>query len=603
MASEITMAGPRFGGEPFWRGDAAKVFAATLVIAAVAAVGGFKNLAGTADNDSLLRLVEVRDLIAGQGWFDLHQYRMGVDGGFLMHWSRLVDAPIAAIILLVTAITGSQAAGETAALIAWPFALYALTLYLLLRIGRLVGGDEATFPLFIIGGATLYYTGIFAPGAIDHHNVQLVLMLAMVLFLLRANTGRFSAWFAGISAVLMLAVGMETVPYVAVGGIFVAAWFLVRGGEASRVAAGFGAAFAATSGAVFVATVPAADWGAAYCDAYSVAQFAIGLLAGAGLAAIASTQALSGSLARRAISLAVLGGAIAALALVYFPQCLDDPYAQLDPMLQSYWLDAVVEAQPLWSILVKEPEMAAGHYATVLVAVVVMAFAMRRTGLRREDLLIATMLVVALLVSIWQVRGSRFSVPLACVPLSIWVAGWRHHAEAAPSVASSLKLAGAWLASLNVTWILAALGVWYLLAPAEAGEQLTKEKCSRRIDYAQLAAMPAEKVLVISNLGASVLRHTPHSVLAGPYHRNVDGNLAALKAFIRTPENAREIARANNIGLVAFCPGNAETSFLAKRAPEGLLAALLAGKTPDWMEIVPESRGKPLVLYRVLPRP
>ena len=47
----------------------------------------------------------------------------------------------------------------------------------------------------------------------------------------------------------------------------------------------------------------------------------------------------------------------------------------------------------------------------------------------------------------------------------------------------------------------------------------------------------------------------------------------------------------NSIGLVAFCRGNTETAFLAKRAPEGLLAALLAGKTPDWMEIVPESRA------------
>ena len=48
------------------------------------------------DNDSLLRLVEIRDLLGGQGWFDLHQYRMGPPGGFVMHWSRLVDAPIAA---------------------------------------------------------------------------------------------------------------------------------------------------------------------------------------------------------------------------------------------------------------------------------------------------------------------------------------------------------------------------------------------------------------------------------------------------------------------------------------------------------------------------
>ncbi len=443
---------------------------------AVAAVGGFRSLAGTADNDSLLRLVEVRDLIAGQGWFDLHQYRMGGDGGFLMHWSRLVDAPISAIVLLVTAVTGSQAAGETAALIAWPFALYALALYLLLRIGRLVGGDEAIFPLLVIGGTTLYYTGIFAPGAIDHHNVQLVLMLAMVLFLLRATKDRFSAWFAGIAAVLMLAVGMETVPYVAVGGIFVAAWFLVRGDEARRAAAGFGAAFAATSGAVFVATVPTTEWGAAYCDAYSVTQFSIGLLAGAGLAVVASTKALSSSFSRRAVSLAALGGAVAALTLIYFPQCLSDPYAQLDPMLRSYWLDVVGEAQSLWSILANEPENAAGHYATVLIALAVLARSMRRTGLRREDVLIATMLVGALLVSVWQVRGSRFSLPLACVPLSIWVAGWRRSAETVPGVASSLKLAGAWLVSFNVAWILAALGIWYLFASAEAGEQLAKEK-------------------------------------------------------------------------------------------------------------------------------
>ena len=82
MASEMTMAGSRLGGTAFWHGDAAKALAATLVVVAVAAVGGFRSLAGNADNDSLLRLVEVRDLIAGQGWFDLHQYRIGGDGGF-----------------------------------------------------------------------------------------------------------------------------------------------------------------------------------------------------------------------------------------------------------------------------------------------------------------------------------------------------------------------------------------------------------------------------------------------------------------------------------------------------------------------------------------
>ena len=595
------MAGRRPGGTSFWRGYAAKAVAAMLVVAAVAAAGGFKALAGNADNDSLLRLVEVRDLIAGQDWFDLHQYRMGTGGGFLMHWSRLVDAPIAAIILAVSAITGSQAAGETAALIAWPLLLYAIALYLLLRIGRRVAGEEAIFPLLIIGATTLYYTGIFEPGAIDHHNIQLVLMLAMVLFLLEANSSNRSAWLAGISAMLMLAIGMETAPYVASGGLFVAVWFLLRGREAGGAATGFGIAFAATSAAIFVATVPPSQWSAAYCDAYSVVQFAIGTFAGAGLAIVAATPALNATLPRRAGSLVLLGGAVAVLALTYFPQCLDDPYANLGPMLQSYWLDAVGEAQPLWRILATEPENAAGHYATVAIALVVLGLSMRRNGVRREDALLAAMLAVALLVSVWQVRGSRFSLPLACVPLAIWIAGWRRHAAAAPGVASSLKLAGAWLVSFHVSWILAALGIWYAFSSPEAGKELAAEKCYRQADYAQLAAMPADNVLVISNLGSSMLRHTMHRVLAGPYHRNMDGNIAVLEAFIGSPDKALEIARANDIGLLAVCPGNSETTFLADRAPEGLLAGLVAGKAPDWLELVPESQDGPLSVYRVLP--
>jgi hypothetical protein len=599
----MTMAGFRLGKEPFWRSDAAKALAAMLLVAAVAAAGGFKDLDGTADNDSLLRLVEVRDLIAGQGWFDLHQYRMGTGGGLLMHWSRLVDAPIAAIVLAVTAATGSQAVGETAALVAWPLALYALAIYLLLRIGRIVAGEEAMLPLTVIGAATLYYVGIFAPGALDHHNVQLVLMLAMLLFLLQAGQDNHSAWLAGVSAVLMLAVGMETAPYVAVGGLFVAAWFLAGSNAANGVAAGFGIAFAAASAVVFVATVPASQWGAAYCDAYSVVQFAIGVLAGAGLGAVASTPALNGGLARRVVSLAMLGGAVAALAFVYFPQCLNDPYADLAPMLQSHWLRMVGEAQPLWNLLAREPESAAGHYATVLIALAVLALHMRRRGLRREDVLIAAMLTVALLVSIWQLRGSRFSVPLACVPLAMWVAQWRARAQAEPGTGSSLKLAGAWLVSFNVTWILATLGLWHLLSSTEAGGQPAKDSCYDRADYDQLAAMPPDGVLSISNLGAPVLRYTPHRALAGPYHRNLDGNLAALDAFLGAPEKGAGIARANDVGLVAFCRGNAETAFLAKRAPDGLLAGLLSGDVPDWMEIVPESRGRPLELYRVQPQP
>src|SRR5260370_17505466 len=48
--------------------------------------------------DDAMRLVEVRDLIAGQAWFDLAQHRLDPPG-VSMHWSPVVDSPLAALIL------------------------------------------------------------------------------------------------------------------------------------------------------------------------------------------------------------------------------------------------------------------------------------------------------------------------------------------------------------------------------------------------------------------------------------------------------------------------------------------------------------------------
>ena len=62
------------------------------------------------DGDDVMRLVQVRDLLQGQSWFDLTQSRLGPEGGTLMHWSRLVDLPIAAIAALFTPFLGQDAA-------------------------------------------------------------------------------------------------------------------------------------------------------------------------------------------------------------------------------------------------------------------------------------------------------------------------------------------------------------------------------------------------------------------------------------------------------------------------------------------------------------
>src|SRR3546814_9021348 len=58
--------------------------------------------------------------LAGQGWWDLTQYRVNpADGGVPMHWSRIVDAPIAGGILLLRPLFG-QPLAEQMVMAIWP---------------------------------------------------------------------------------------------------------------------------------------------------------------------------------------------------------------------------------------------------------------------------------------------------------------------------------------------------------------------------------------------------------------------------------------------------------------------------------------------------
>ena len=54
---------------------------------------------GLGDTDDNMRIMQVRAWLHGQGWYDLRNYRMNPPYGANIHWSRLVDLPIAGLIL------------------------------------------------------------------------------------------------------------------------------------------------------------------------------------------------------------------------------------------------------------------------------------------------------------------------------------------------------------------------------------------------------------------------------------------------------------------------------------------------------------------------
>ncbi|OHV59476.1 polysaccharide biosynthesis protein GtrA [Mesorhizobium sp. LCM 4577] len=583
-----------------WKNDLVLALCATLVALTINAVSGFPTLANYgADNDSMLRLVEVRDLLGGQSWFDLHQYRMGTSGGFVMHWSRLIDTPLALIIMAFDALGASPATAERAAQIIWPTLLYGLTIFVLMRASQRFAATNVAMPAVILSTAGLFFLVIYSPGVIDHHNVQLLLTAASLWFLMEAPSWRPAALLSGICAGLTLAVGMETAPYVAVLGICAAVLFILDGKE--RITAwGFGLGFAGIASLVFVATVRPADWGVAQCDAFSSFQFGVAALSGFGLAI--ATALTASTVRARLVSMLALAAVIAAAVIVFFPQCLSSPYADMDERIRTYWLADVVEAQPFWSVAIHQPKLMAARYVTPFIAILLIGFQLRSRGLRREEILAAILLVVAFVVSLWQVRGSTFSVAFAVLPLSAWIAKTRLRADTAPSWRLSAGIVMAWLVSLNATWAGVAVAAQSMVQ--KAPQRINSDPdhavtCGKPGDFRDLAAMPATTVLASSNLGSGILVFTHHRALAGPYHRNVGGNLAMLDAFMGGPDAARAVIEREHVGLIAICRGNTEEISLGLDAPNGLAAALLRGDLPTWLELDQSTAGKPIEIYKV----
>lgn len=577
-----------------WKNDLGLALCATLVVLAINAISGFPSLADFgADNDSMLQLVQVRDLLGGQSWFDLHQYRMGLSGGFLMHWSRLVDGPIALIILASEALGASAATAERAAQIIWPISLYGLTIFVMMRAARRFAGADVAMPALVLSTAALFFLGIFSPGALDHHNIQLLLTAAGLWLLMEAPVWRPAALLSGLCAGLSLAVGMETGLYVAALGVCAAVLFVVDEKERAT-ARGFGLGFAAVASVVFIATIRPSNWGTVQCDAFSAVQFVIAALSGFGLAAIAGLSGRS-TAGTRLLWMSALAVVIAAVAIVFFPQCLAAPYAGIDQRLRTYWLNDVVEAQPFVSVAINQPKLMAARYVTPFIALLLIGLQLRSRRLRREEALAAALLAVAFAVSLWEVRASTFSVTFAVLPLATWIARIRPQA-------GSARIVAAWLVSLNATWAGVAVAAQSVVqkTPTQVNSDPDHAvSCGKAGDFTDLAAMPATTVLASSNLGSAILMFTGHRALAGPYHRNVGGNLAMLDAFMGTPDAAHAVVEREHVGLVAICRGNTEEMSLALEAPSGLAAQLLRGDVPDWLELDGATAGKPVEIYKV----
>ena len=579
-------------------------FALLTVLTVVMHFSSYVDYVG-ADNDDVMRLVEVRDLLGGQNWFDLTQYRLGLEGGTLMHWSRLIDLPIASLIMLFSLVM-SPVMAEATALFVWPLLTVLPIFYALGLAAGVVAGQSGRLVGLALAFLFVLAVNRFQPGSIDHHNVQMGLIATITACLILPGRLPLAHAIAGVAAALAVAIGAETTPHIAVIALIVAAQWLWLGEEMKAPASAFALSMAAVLTAVFFLTVPPARYGLVVCDALSTGFYSLGVIGAGGLFLAVATTSGRGFSARLA-ALGLAGVATLGCAVLIAPQCLGNPLGNLDPLLVSMWLNNVTEAQPIWTQVRVEPWTAGGFYA---VPVLAMALCARRIWQGRDvhayGVLLA-LLAVSWAIALIQVRGAVFSNLLSAIPMAALVADLRTRSNADPrNLGKGLAFVGASLAAVPFIWALSGALISMGVNKAtgkEAGSLPAQEEnlCLTADALAPLAREPVGVVAGPSNIGAQILRFTPHRVLSAPYHRNQGGMLTEMHAGLARPVDAVKFLRGAGVTVVAFCKSDPQIGNFAAVAPDGLYAQLDKGIVPEWLEPVPGTETAPMQLFRVKP--
>jgi hypothetical protein len=551
--------------------------AASVTLALPAINGGVFDALST---DDAMRLVEVDDLIGGQGWFDVFQYRMDPPGGTSMHWSRLIDAPLAGLILLLKPLLGMHDA-EAFTLYFWPALLFAVALALIAAIARQMSNSTtpviAAVVLAVLSPPALVH---FRAGAIDHHNAQIALLLALVLMTTQIEQSAVKAALGGLVASLSLAIGIEMLPAIAAVGVAVFGLFVWRGASVARQVGAFGASLAASSLLLAPALLPLSSLNAPVCDAFGGPVLLLTVGGGISLMLMVGIDRYQSTLRMRAVSGATLATALVGSFLVLFSGCIASPFGHLDPIVISLWVNNIAEAISFARMLRLFPEKIAAYYGFPIMTMGLATIALIRSCPTERFRWIVALGTLAALIGFgfWQVRGLAAASMVAAPVLAASLAVLWPRLAPGPKLLLVSVVASSF--SLDVAGLLAKPMIDAIFEPEAIGDP---SPCRSLSDVASLKRLPKGRVMAPLDLGPAILAETSHDVFAGPYHRNNDGNTAFLRLMLAPLPTARQILSDRRVDYVVTCSAAPDPNII-KLAPEGLEARLSRGETPEFLE-------------------
>lgn len=547
------------------------------------------------DTDDNLRMSQVRALLAGQDWFDLRQYRLNPPYGANVHWSRLVDLPIAGLILALRPLIGGPDAERAAVAIAPMLPLLLLLFSLALTARRLI--DRRAYPLVFVA---LFFAGsamgMFMPTRIDHHGWQLALLALTVAGIADPKRVRGGV-VTGIASAMSLWIGLEMLIYLAIAGAAITLFWVFDSGERRRVSTyaatlGGGTAFGFLVFASYANRLPV-------CDALSPVWLSDALL---GSALLLGLAALSPSDWRKRLALAIVAGLVlGAFHALMWPQCLSR-LEGVSPEVYQLWMSHVREARPLYRHGWQTALAVAAIPVTGIFGLLLLAWTKRANAdLLRRILAAAAPTLAATLLLLWQTRTGPAAQLLGTVGAAalIWVAvPWTWNSRFA-----AVRVIG--------TFLLVALGLGAAVpaasnffpvkkkTAAELAVDKANRECTSLWGLKAVAQQPKGMVFTFVDLGPRLITVTHHSAVTGPYHRNGEQIGDVMKAFRGSEAQAHAIIAKYRSDYLLICPNMATATIFRSEAPKGFYGQLVGGKVPDWLTPVDLPKTSPFRMWRV----
>jgi hypothetical protein len=301
------------------------------------------------------------------------------------------------------------------------------------------------------------------------------------------------------------------------------------------------------------------------------------------------------------VILAVAAGAASAGAYgLLHPTCLHGPMGDTPPMIRAY-VDQMAEMRPIWEAWQRDHLACDTLIAPGLAALAAPVLLARLGRSRRADwLLLAALLYIALGLGLLHMRllsyANWFAIPIVAAAVADATVIWRRLLVPTVLAATLVSPAPATAAIVGLASLATAPQRGEL--PAAASPIATDAKCSDHAAFGRLRRLPPGLALADPDLGPFILVETPHAVLAGPYHRLVQGLTQTFQLFSEPLDKARTDLIARNIAYVVACPDEANKADHAMIGPHGLLGALDRRTPPAWLEPLSRSEER-LQVYAV----